>query len=138
MPKLLEELYERYRDQNIPASLDEIYETLSSLIETYSDVFFVIDALDECTDEIRWGLIEKLRACQPKTCLLITSRFLDSIDEELEDFERLEIKANRADLELFIDHHIHKNKNLRRIVERSPGMRIDIKEAVVKTAEDMY
>lgn len=107
------------------------------MVATYTEVFLVIDALDECSDELRWGLMEKLRECQPQVRLMITSRFLESIDEELEDFERLEIKANKADLELFIDHHIQKNKNLGRVVEKSPGMRVDIKEAVVKTAEDM-
>lgn len=137
VPKPLEELFERHRDQNTTPSLDDISGTLLSLIEPYPDVFFIVDALDECTDEVRWELLGKLRECQPKVRLLITSRFLNSIDQELEDFERLEIKANRADLELFIDHRIEKNRNLRAVVQKSPKLRDDIKTAVIKTAEDM-
>jgi hypothetical protein len=135
--KPLQELYERHHARGTSPSQDDISEILLSLMGMYTDVFFVVDALDECGEEIRWGLVEKLRGFQPKVHLMITSRFLDSIEEELEGFERLEIKANKADIELFIDQQIMKNKNLRRIAEKSPAMRDDIKEGVVRTAEDM-
>ena len=137
MPWVLNDLYETHREQNTAPSLAEISEALSSLVEEYSKVYLVIDALDECSDEIRWDLVEKLRGLPPETYLMITSRFLDSIDKDLEDFERIEIKANKADLELFVDHHIERNKNLHRVVERSTALRVDIKYAVVRTAQDM-
>lgn len=82
--------------------------------------------------------MEKLREIEPQVRLLVTSRHLDSIEEDLRDFERLEIKANKADLELFINHHIQKNKNLRRVVQKGPTISDDVKFAVVRTAEDMY
>lgn len=138
IPSLLQELLEQHRDHSMAPSLEDITNGLTSSIETYAEVFFIVDALDECADEVRWELLENLRLCQSKVHLLITSRLLDSIGQELEDFERLEIKANKADLELFIDHRIQKNKNLRRVVEKSPRMRTDTKDAVVKTSEDMY
>ena len=68
---------------------------------------------------------------------MITSRFLDSIKEELEDFAQLTIKAHRSDIELFIDHQIQKNENLRKVVQRSSTMRADIKQRVIETAEHM-
>lgn len=98
----------------------------------------VVDALDECSDQIRWGLVETLRKLEPNVRLMITSRPLESISQELVDFERLEIKANRADIELFVDQQIRSNVNLRRIIQRSPGLRHDIKAAVRRNAEDMY
>ncbi len=131
-------MYEHHRERNTPPSLDEVSGALLSVIETYNEVFFIVDALDECSEELRWGLLERLQRFQPKVRLLITSRYLDSIDEELSDFERCEIKANKADIELFIDHQIRKNRNLRRIVEKSPSLRGNIKDGVVKTAENMY
>lgn len=69
---------------------------------------------------------------------MVTSRLLESIQEELEDFEQLEIKAHKSDIELFVDRQIRKNKNLRRIVQKKPTLREDIKEEVVKTAENVY
>jgi predicted RNA-binding protein YlqC (UPF0109 family) len=69
---------------------------------------------------------------------LVTSRLLESIQEELEDFEQLEIKAHKSDIELFVDRQIRKNKNLRQIVQKITTLREDIKEGVAKTAENMY
>jgi len=65
------------------------------------------------------------------------SRFLGDISEELKDFKRLEIKAQKEDIELFIDGQIQKNQTLRRVMEKSPSIRGDVKEAVLRTSKDM-
>lgn len=138
IPPALVELYEHHQDRTTSPTLDELTENLSKMLEGYTKVFCVVDALDECSEELRWELIERLDQFQPKIRLLITSRFLDSIADELSDYERFEIKANKADIELFIDHQIKKNRNLRKLVDKSPTLRNDIKTNVVRTAEDMY
>ena len=138
LPTFLQDLYDRHRNQNTSPTLEVLSNALVSLIKSYKRLFIVVDALDECSDETRWGLMEILRCLEPQVRIMVTSRFLDSIDEELQDFERIEIKANKADLELFIDQHIRKNKHLRKAVEKSSNLSEDIKTAVVKTAEDMY
>ncbi|MCJ1244382.1 hypothetical protein MMC30_001580 [Trapelia coarctata] len=138
LPVALLKLYDRHQERNTPPLLDEIFEALSLVIETYKEIFFIIDGLDECFDEVRWGIVERFQSFQPKLHLMITSRYLDSIAEELENFARFEIKANKVDIELFIDHQIRKNRNLRRIVEKSPSLRQDMKVAVVETAANMF
>ncbi|KAL8730751.1 MAG: hypothetical protein Q9166_003821 [cf. Caloplaca sp. 2 TL-2023] len=138
IPVPIIKFYEHYLDRHTSPSLSEIVETLASILEDYSQVYCIIDALDECGEELRWELLENLERLQPKLRLLITSRFLDSIAEELPLYERFKIKANKADIELFIDHQIKRNRNLRKLVDRSSTLRDDIKGSVVKTAEDMF
>jgi hypothetical protein len=137
VPAPLQELYELHRQRSTPPSLDEVTEALFSIIETFEEVFLIVDALDECSEEVRWGLVERLKSLQPRLHLLITSRYLDAIEEELEGFGTYEIKANRADIELFIDAQIRKNRHLRKIIERSPSLRGDMKDAIVQTADEM-
>jgi hypothetical protein len=137
VPAPLLELYELHRERSTPPHLDEVTEALSSTVETFGEVFLVVDALDECSEEVRWGLVERLKSLQPRLRLLITSRYLDAIEEDLEGFGRYEIKANKADIELFIDAQIRKNRHLRKIVERSPALRKDMKDAIVHTADEM-
>lgn len=137
MPPALLGLYEHHRDRNTSPTIDSIFEALYATIETYDEVFCVVDALDECSEDFRWKLIERLERQGPKLRVLITSRYLDSIAEELESYERCEIKANKKDIELFVEQQIRRNRNLRKTVERSPSLRKDIKHGVVKTAEDM-
>ena len=132
LPTSLRHLYEGYSDPNNPPTLEDISKATQTIIGAYEEVFFVIDALDECSDEIRWGLMDKLRDFGSTIHLLVTSRFQHSIDEELEDFARLEIKANRTDIELFIDQQIQKNRSLRRVIENKPSLREDMKRGVVQ------
>ena len=119
------ELYDHHRDRNISSIVNELRDSLLSTIGSFAKVFLVVDALDECNNELRWDFVERLETLQPYVHLLITSRYLDSISEELENFTRFEIKAHRADIELFIDHQIKKNRNLRKIVERNHALRRD-------------
>lgn len=63
--------------------------------KNYSSVLCVVDALDECNETLRWDLIKKLEQLQPKLRLLITSRYFESIAEELKGYERFEIKLIR-------------------------------------------
>ncbi|KAL8690273.1 MAG: hypothetical protein Q9218_004239 [Villophora microphyllina] len=136
-PNLLS-LYERHRDRNTSPTTSEISQALSTMIENHKEVFCVIDALDECHETIRWELIEKLESLGPKVRVLITSRYLDSIAEELDTYQRFEIRASKADIELFVEHQIRRNRNLRKIVQRSPSLRDDIKQGVFNTAENMF
>ncbi|KAL8861144.1 MAG: hypothetical protein Q9178_002360 [Gyalolechia marmorata] len=137
IPSDLVSLFERHRDRNTSPTIDEISQALSTVIDTQKEVFCIIDALGECNEDLRWALIEKLETLGPKLRVLITSRYLDSIAEELEGYRRFEIRANKADIELFIDYQIRRNRNLRKIVEKSPSLRDDIKQGVFNTAERM-
>lgn len=117
IPVFLQDMYKKHQSQYTHPSLSDLLTALSKACKLYTRVYIVPDALDECSDETRWELMEKLREIEPQIHLLVTSRHRDSIEEEARNFERLEIKANKADLEQFVDHNIRKNKNLKRVVE---------------------
>lgn len=134
----LAEAYSISKDKDTAPTLEILLEALSDICEETKDVLVVIDALDECAEELRWPLIDALRDCPSNLRLMITSRYLDNIEDELEDFAKIEIKAHKDDLELFVDRHIARSRNLKRIVEKSTAMRGDIKTAVIRTSEDMY
>lgn len=127
-------LYERHRDRKTSTKIDEISQALSTMIQSREEVFCIIDALDECNEDLRWELVDKLETLGPKLRVLVTSCYLDSIAEELEVYQRFVIKAN---IELFIEHQIRRNRNLRKIVGKSPSLRDDIKKGVFNTAENM-
>ena len=84
-PDLLS-FYERHRDRNTSPTTDALSHALSTMIDGHEDVFCVTDALDECPENLRWELIEQLETLGSKLHVLITSRYLDSIAEELENY----------------------------------------------------
>lgn len=62
----LTQMYQYHQDRNTSPSLSEILEALASVLEDYAQVYCVIDALDECHEELRWELLENLEQLQPK------------------------------------------------------------------------
>ena len=137
IPPDLLSLYERHRNRNISPKIDEICQLLSTIIKSHKKVFCIIDALDECNEGLRRELVDKLETLGPKLRVLITSRYLDRIANELAVYQRFEMRANKADIELFIEQQIRRNRNLREIVENSPSLRDDIKKGVFDTADNM-
>ena len=131
-------LFEHHRDRKTSPSVDDLTDVLTSTLESYEELFLVIDGLDECVEQLRWELIEHLERFRLKLWVLVTSRYLDAIAEELASFERFEIKADRGDIEIYIDYQIKKNRNLREIVQKAPMIRNDIKAAVAKPAESTF
>lgn len=137
IPEALVALHDSHEASNSPLPVDLIRDVGSAMVDKFQQLYFVLDGLDEATNEVRWDLIEKLRELEPHVHLLITSRYRDDIAEELDDFKRADIHADPSDIEKFIDHQIKKNRHLTRMVTKSPGIRAEIKHAVVKTAEGM-
>lgn len=138
IPDALHILYDRHSDHRTSLSTDKIIDALKTTIKSYSKTYIAVDGLDECDENVRWDLIDQLKQFHEIAHIIVTSRYLDSICEELEDFESFEITAHESDIELYIDRQIRKNRNLRRIVQKNPQMRNDIKKGVVKTADKMY
>ena len=138
IPSSLIDLYEHHRSRNTSPSSDELVEILRFMLDSFKEAFLIVDGLDECEEILRWDLLEQLENFQPKLRLLITSRYLDTISEDLENFERFEIRANSEDLELYVGHQMKKNRNLRKMIQRNPKIKDDIKNAVVKTADSMF
>ncbi|KAL3471355.1 hypothetical protein BJX99DRAFT_263375 [Aspergillus californicus] len=118
-------------------ALNDLLGEMKHGMQYYQQVFIIVDALDECSDQFRWQLVEFL---QGLNChLIVTSRIPDHMDEELGDFKRVEIRANKADIELYIDNEINKDKRrLLKFMTRRPSLRQEIKIAVAMTADKMF
>ncbi|KAK0727687.1 hypothetical protein B0T26DRAFT_799627 [Lasiosphaeria miniovina] len=137
LDQTIRDLYEHQGQRNAAPSLHSITLLLQKKAETYKQTFLVIDGLDECEEETRWDLLEQVNNI-PGISLMVTSRHLSSIEEEVENFVRIEIKASKVDIELFIEYQVQRNRNLRRMILRNPQLKEDIKLAVVKTAQSMF
>ncbi|KAL9473956.1 hypothetical protein ACSS6W_008336 [Trichoderma asperelloides] len=72
LPECVREIYNRHKDRQTRPSLDEILTALHSVVKTFSRVFIIVDAIDECQAE------------KPT---------LDSIINALEELEKLDSEA---------------------------------------------
>ncbi len=138
IPKSLQKEFEASRAPTAgdTIALKGLLQEMKDIMQFYRQVFIVVDAIDECRDQFRWQLVDVL---QRLDChLVVTSRLPENTDERMDNFKRVEIKANRQDIESYIDEEIEEDhRGLLKFVTRRPSLRQEIKIAVVNTAEKM-
>ena len=101
-------LYTHNKGQCTRPTLDELTKVLETEFGTYSKVFIVVDALDECREEdgTRERLLKALRSLTGNVNLMVTSRNLPSIAREFEGKKQLTIRANDQDIKIYINGRI--------------------------------
>jgi hypothetical protein len=138
VPLVIHEMYRRHYRHDTVSCLEEIVAALTELLTACTRSLIFVDGLDECSEDIRWALIETLKGIGPNVSLFFTARLLETIGEELGDFLHAEMSAHQEDIELYVERQIREKKHLRKMAQRSPGIVGEIKAAVGRTADKMY
>lgn len=138
LPESLGKLYNKWKARGRPPYSD-ISEVLSCVANSYSKVYLLVDALDEC--EVSYGYRSKfiseilsLRRNTP-TNLLATSRFIPEISEWFKECPTKEIRASDEDVTRYLDGHLDQ---LPRCVARDPGLQEEIIASIIKAVDGMY
>ena len=139
LPQNVEILYNQHKAKQTRPSLDEISEALHSVVATYSEVYIIADALDECqiSDGYRSRFLSKIFNLQAKTRakLFTTSRPIPDIEKEFKGCLQREILASDEDIRRYIDGHISK---LPTFVSNRPELQEEIKTKIATAVEGMY
>jgi hypothetical protein len=132
----VKDLHKKHGERGTRPSIEEIMEVLRSEIGSYSKskIFIVVDALDECPENVRRGLLAQLGALLPSAQLMITSR--PHIASEFPSTE-LEVRASDDDLRDYIDARL-RDPRLVRHLEGREVLRNDIRRHVIDSAQGMY
>ena len=139
LPGSVKDLYDRYTTKQTPPSLDEIIGVLQSVAATYSRVFIIIDALDECqiSDGCRQrflsGLFDLYTKCGAN--IFATSRPISSIEKEFEGSTILEIRASEEDVRRYLEGCMFR---LPGFIVRSLELQEEIKTRIIKAVDGMY
>jgi len=107
IPDEVKDLYQSHISRKTTPTLDEVLKVLHSEMSRYSQVYVLVDALDECNDKDgqRQILVSKLRALQAANAvnLMVTSRFNPKIEKEFEKAQKLEIRASDEDVHRYLE-----------------------------------
>jgi hypothetical protein len=105
----------------------------------FSDVFIIVDALDESSDSsgTRHGLIAEIQNLFPGIHLLVTSRHITNIESEFKRAARLEIHAKSEDIRIYLEDRLKKEKRLVRHVEADPKLGQTIVDSIISGCEGM-
>lgn len=136
VPSSVTELHTTHTTNRSQPLLDEISSVLADVTRKFPEVFLVVDALDECSEEAARDLLSNLRDLQKSTGmkLLATSRPTIDFSEFFEEYESMEIRAQEHDVKAVLDSLIIK---LPKLVREDEHLQFKIKNSIVEAVDGM-
>ena len=131
-------LYSHHFVRNTRPTPKEVIQALRSEIGTYSKVFIVVDALDECLEGNQRDLITELGSLSSNVNLLVTSRPLPLIQQLFQQARCLNIYANDDDVRKYIKGRIPREHRLSRIVGTDRTLKESIVNKIASNIAGMY
>jgi hypothetical protein len=114
---------------------------LGSLANEYSEVYIVIDALDECIEDsgqLIWSeLLSKLKDSLPNLRLLYTSRNIHDTTGVFTESTVIPIRASELDIRTYIKSKCQTKNILLQFFQQDPTLQNDVLEAIASKAEGM-
>ncbi|KAI0973656.1 ankyrin repeat-containing domain protein [Xylaria arbuscula] len=129
--------YNQYEKKRKRPPLNEISRTLRSVAAMFSQVFIVVDALDECPAYSSSTFLSEISVLQA-TCttnIFATSRFIPHIMQRFKHGTSFEIRATKEDIYTYIDDHM---LYLPSFVKRSPELQEEIKIEIFNVVDGMF
>lgn len=135
----LKNLYAQHTKQNTRPSVPDIVSLLQDAVLSYSKVFIIIDALDECTDadDVRFILLTELKKLQRRVCLLVMSRPIPDLEELLEGAIRVNIEASLIDIKNYLQQRLESTRSMQRHLAEEPSLQDRIVSAIVQKIKGM-
>lgn len=136
IPEAVKALHTEHSGRNTYPSFSEILNLLQEVIAGYSQVFFLVDALDECVDSLRF--ISELLKLQKKTGVNIyaTSRFIPDITRLFREFPAIEIKFPNEDIQRYLDEAMP--LQLRPFILEDASLRAEILNKAIEVSDGVY
>lgn len=139
LPPCIQELYEAHQPKRTRPSIEEITNALRIVADQHSQVFIIIDALDECQVDfgcrarVLTSISDLQMACNVN--FLATSRFVAEIQDMFVGKPTLEIRAQEHDVRAYIDGYM---SDLPSFVSRSPDLQEQIRHDIVNAVDGMF
>jgi len=137
-PVVVADLYKQHKSRQTRPSTDELSKALQSIAASYSRVFIIVDALDECQAESRCRdkFLSEVFLMQEKCSanLFMTSRFIPDITIKFNGQPCLEIRAAKEDIERYLESHM---ENLSSFEDWDLQLQGEIKEEISQAVDGM-
>jgi hypothetical protein len=129
--------YNRSSKKGSRPTSDEWSGLLHAEVRRFSEVFIVVDALDECSNDVRDNFLGEIQRLQSTVHILITSRLISSIETELSKGLQTEIKASDGDVKQYLETRIQNESRLACLLRGDAELQATIVESIVKNAKGM-
>jgi ankyrin repeat protein len=122
---------------------EELCELIVDMATNFEKVALVVDGLDECEGFVAsvTSYLADLARRSQQIKMLLSSRSLIEISEQVEDYQRISIAARNSDLVLFVGEQIGermKPKSLHPLRIKDPTLKGEILDTMVRKADGMF
>ncbi|KAI4218157.1 MAG: hypothetical protein L6R36_009100 [Xanthoria steineri] len=138
LPQTMIDLHRTHRTENTRPNRQEIFGALEHCITQLRTAYLVVDAVDECSEDVRNTLMKCFRSLPEQIRLLVTTRHIDEILLNFRDSPRVEIRANPDDLKKYVASRIESNRRLESHVRNHASLLQDICDKVTAKADGMF
>jgi hypothetical protein len=133
-------LYDTHMKKRTRPSFKEYSLILQSEAQRFSDIFIVIDALDECSEayDTRGILLTEIKKLQPTPHLLVTARpHISQVVSTFPDAVHLEIRASPEDIKKYIQWRLKAEPRLRTHIKNDTELEKAIIDTIVRNVKGM-
>ncbi|KAL2802727.1 hypothetical protein BJX63DRAFT_425838 [Aspergillus granulosus] len=141
-PSVLEDLNLQYGAVGFQAPATDLLQTLQSMFSEFSQVYLVLDALDECSErQTLFSFLDTIQKWEAGSLHMITTTRMDrEIDSFLSTLtcENFELQPERinSDISLYVEERISTDPNLRTC--RHDEIREEVKQTLMAMAGGMF
>ncbi|CAD6570009.1 MAG: hypothetical protein ASARMPREDX12_003269 [Alectoria sarmentosa] len=139
IPENVRKSYRHHTNSGTRLNAEEIHALLQSTLSGFSQIYIVADAVDELSnnDQVRQTLLSSLNALQKvhTVNLMVTSRFIPRIAQELRDPLCLEIRASDEDVRRYVQGHIN---DLAKCVPKNLKLQELVEDSIVTAVDGMF
>ncbi|TKA81417.1 hypothetical protein B0A49_00656 [Cryomyces minteri] len=137
LPEAVNDLYMRHHQRRTLPTRHELSEVLRSVASGFSQVFLVVDALDECWEEnnTRAEFLHSIKEVKLFANTLVTSRPIPAIERVFEQEPKQEIRASDGDVRAYVEAKIETELNH---VSAKPSLQTEIVDKVAAKAKGMF
>ena len=136
IPELVQTLYRKSRSKRVRPTLGDISTMLRYVSTLYSDIFIIVDALDECHKTSLGTLLDEIFYLQQRTRARIfsTSRYNLEVVERFRGSVSLEIRASDEDVQKYLAGRMQR---LPSFVLGSPDLQGQVKATISEAVDGM-
>ncbi|EFI26658.1 ankrin repeat containing protein [Coprinopsis cinerea okayama7 len=131
---IVKPVYEKHKLEGTDPSVEELVTLLRKLESYFDRVFYVVDGVDEAHLNVRFDLIQVINQLQGN--VILTSRPLDDLGEELNHAVFCTLVAQDQDIKLHMEEKLWRHKQLRRVLEQNDHHEEVLKD-IIEKAEGM-
>ncbi|KAL8746242.1 MAG: hypothetical protein Q9184_007773 [Pyrenodesmia sp. 2 TL-2023] len=138
LPESLVTIHRIRSAQKTRPTREEMILIFEDIVTRLDTAYLIVDALDECSEDVRGLLLTFFETLPTNTRLLVTTRHIDEITGRFRSFPMVEIRASLRDLRKYVASRIGSNRRLSGLVRDHASLGQEICDKVAAKADGMF